>query len=243
MRATLRFHDALNDFVSPAQRGKEIAYDFVVPGSVKDIIEASGVPHPEVGRILKNAEPTSFKALVQDGDCIDVYPCTSEAQEPSAPLPCFPSGRARFVADVHLATLAGYLRLLGMDVLYRNDYTDEQLASISSTEDRVLLTRDVGLLKRSMVRLGYFLRSTDPVRQMQEVVRRYELREHAQPFTRCLRCNGPLRPVPKEAIVQQLPEHVARTHTEFKQCEGCGRVYWEGSHTVRMRQLVDQALS
>lgn len=242
MKATLRFHGALDDFVAPLHRGKEIAYHFVVPGSIKDVIEASGVPHPEVGRILRNGAPTSFKALVEDGDRLDVYPCTAGEPGLSGGLPCFPSGTARFVVDVHLATLAGYLRLLGMDTLYRNDYTDEQLASISATEDRVLLTRDVGALKRSIVRLGYFLRSTDPAVQVQEVVRRYGLREQVQPFTRCLRCNGPLRAVAKETILQCLPEHVARTHTEFKQCEGCGRVYWEGSHMVRMRQLVEQAL-
>lgn len=243
MKATLRFHNALNVFLAPAHRSKEIAYAFLLPGAVKDIIEASGVPHPEVGQILKNGMPISFDALVQDGDRIEIYPCTPEAREPAGAFPCFPSESARFVVDVHLATLAGYLRLLGMDTLYRNDYADQQLASISAAEDRVLLTRDVGLLKRSIVRLGYFLRSTDPAEQLHEVVHRYRLREQAQPFTRCLRCNGLLRPTPKEAILPHLPEHVARTHTEFKQCNGCGRVYWEGSHMNRMRQLVEQALA
>ena len=239
MRATLRFHGALNDFLAPARRGGEIAYVFLLPGSVKDMIEASGVPHPEVGRIVKNGVPASFEELVKDGDSFDAYPC---ALEERGLLPCFPAGVACFVLDVHLGTLAGYLRLLGIDTLYRNDYTDEELASISAAEDRVLLTRDVGLLKRSIVRLGYFLRSTDPEGQVQEVVRRYGLGEHARPLTRCLRCNGCLRAVAKEAVVQRLPEHVAQTQTEFKQCEGCSRVYWEGSHMKRIRELLERAL-
>jgi len=56
------------------------------------------------------------------------------------------------VLDTHLGRLAAYLRMLGFDSLYRNDYHDEELACISA------LTRDRGLLKRNIVVHGYLVR-------------------------------------------------------------------------------------
>ncbi|NJK90017.1 MAG: hypothetical protein HC923_11925, partial [Myxococcales bacterium] len=68
----------------------------------------------------------------------------------------------RFVCDVHLGRLAAYLRMLGLDTRYSNDQDDPELAEIARAEGRVLLTRDVGLLKRSTVVYGAFVRATDP---------------------------------------------------------------------------------
>jgi len=67
-------------------------------------------------------------------------------------------GERRFVLDNHLGRLAAYLRMLGFDSLYRNDYHDEELARISANQQRTLLTRDRGLLKRNIVVHGYLVR-------------------------------------------------------------------------------------
>jgi len=48
--------------------------------------------------------------------------------------------------------------MLGFDSLYRNDYHDEELACISANQQRTLLTRDRGLLKRNIVVHGYLVR-------------------------------------------------------------------------------------
>ncbi len=66
---------------------------------------------------------------------------------------------------------------------------------MSADEDRILLTRDRGLLKRSIVRHGYLVRDDDPRRQLAEVVGRYGLAQRAAPFSRCVRCNGAIEPV------------------------------------------------
>ena len=44
---------------------------------------------------------------------------------------------------------------------------------IAHAEHRILLTRDLHLLKRSIVTHGYYVRETEAVRQAAEVVRRY----------------------------------------------------------------------
>jgi len=88
--------------------------------------------------------------------------------------------------------------MLGFDTLYRNDYADEELAHISSTEDRILLTRDRGVLMRSIVTYyGYYVRETNPQQQVVEVLRRFDLFGSVAPFQRCLRCNG-LSPVSRK---------------------------------------------
>lgn len=72
--------------------------------------------------------------------------------------------------------LAAYLRLPGFDTLYRNDYADDELARIAAEDERVLLARDRGLLKRSVVTHGYYRRATRPRDQPPEVMRRFPVR-------------------------------------------------------------------
>jgi hypothetical protein len=100
--------------------------------------------------------------------------------------------------------------MLGFDTLYRNDYTDEELAHTSSAQHRILLTRDPGLLKRSVVTHGYWIRESDPHRQMREVLERFDLFGAIAGFARCLRCNALLQPVRKEVVLDRLPPNDER---------------------------------
>jgi len=134
--------------------------------------------------------------------------------------------------------LAGYLRLAGFDAAYRNDCADEDLAAVSRNEDRILLTRDRELLKRSIVSRGYFVRETIPRRQLAEVIRRFDLARAMAPLTRCARCNEVLAPAAKEAVADRLPAHVRSTRCVFLRCPGCGRVYWDGTHVDQIRRFL-----
>jgi len=237
--AHFRFYAELNDFLPPERRFTEFACEFLDLATVKDRVESFGVPHTEIDLILVNGRPVDFTHRVQDGDRISVYP-VFEAFDIAglARLRPEPLRHVRFVLDVHLGRLARYLRLLGFDALYRNDCGDEQLAEISSGEHRILLTRDVGLLKRSAVTHGYYLRSTQPREQLAEVVTRFDLTRLAKPFSRCAHCNAALEQVSQNAVREQLPERVAALQEEFLRCPGCGRVYWKGGHYRRMAQWI-----
>ncbi|HLY32058.1 MAG TPA: Mut7-C RNAse domain-containing protein, partial [Ktedonobacterales bacterium] len=144
----------------------------------------------------------------------------------------------RFVLDVHLGRLAAYLRMLGFDTLYENHCDDDVLARISSEQARILLTRDVGLLKRGVVVYGYFVRATQPEAQLAEVARRYRLLGLIQPFARCLRCNGLLAPAPKAEVADVLPPNVRDDYEEFRRCQACEQVYWRGTHYQRMQRVI-----
>jgi uncharacterized protein with PIN domain len=240
-QASLRFYAELNDFLAPERRMTDTACPFHVGPSVRDLIESLGVPHTEVDLILANGESVGLDYTVGDGDRISVYPVFESLDiTPLVRVRPEPLRHPRFVADVHLGRLAAYLRMLGFDILYRNDAPDEELARVSSEQQRILLTRDRGLLKRGAVTRGYCVRQTLPRAQLSEIVERFELARLATPFTRCLACNGALERAAKEAVADRLPPGVLGRHEEFLQCSACGRVYWKGTHYERMCKLVER---
>jgi len=160
-QAIFRFHAELNDFLPPSKRQVSFAHLFKAHPSIKDTIEALGVPHTEVDLILVNGESVDFSYILQDGDRICVYPVSESSHiTPTIGVRPKPLLVPRFVLDIHLGKLATSLRMLGFDTLYRNDYADEELAHISSTQERILLTRDRGVLMRSIVTYGYYVRET-----------------------------------------------------------------------------------
>lgn len=216
-----------------------VRYAFWGRPGVKDAIEAQGVPHPEVDLVLVNGVLVDFDRQLRAGDRVSVYPWLQSLPRPEKSLrPPLPSP-PRFVCDVHLGQLARYLRMLGMDTRYDTDTSDATLAQISADEGRVLLTRDVGLLKRSRVRRGLFVRAQAPRRQLKEVVQRMDMADQADPLSRCLSCNAELQPASPDAIDEQVPPRARAAHEEFVQCPSCGSVYWAGTHADRMRRLID----
>ena len=241
--AWFRFYEELNDFMPPHRQKVAFRHCFNGRNSVKDMIESLGVPHTEIDLILVNSESVDFSYIVRDGDRVSVYPVFECFDiSPLVRLRPRPLRVSRFILDVHLGRLARYLRLFGFDTYYRNDYDDAEIAEIASRERRILLTRDLGLLKRSQVTHGYFVRATNPHQQLAEVLDRMDLRRSLRPFKRCMRCNALLAPVAKEAIVERLEPDTRRYFDQFWMCAGCEQIYWKGSHYLRMRRLVDRLL-
>jgi uncharacterized protein with PIN domain len=240
-RASVRFYGELNDHLAPQQRYQTLVREFFVAGSVKDVLESFGVPHTEVELVLINGESSDFARLVQDGDRVALYP-VFESLDITPELRVRPQAlrETKFVLDVHLGRLAAYLRMLGFDTVYRNCATDAELVRISAAQERILLTRDRGLLKHSAVTRGYWLRETDSRRQAAETVRRFDLARSLRPFTRCMACNELLRPVAKAEVHGRVPPPVEERHEEFHECPVCRRVYWEGSHYRRMRRWIEE---
>jgi len=242
VRATIRCYAELNDFL--ARERRQVAFDHAWDGraSVKDLLEGLGVPHGEVDLLLVNGESSDFDRLVEDGDRVAAYPVfeafdiASETKVRPEPL-----RETRFVLDVHLGRLAAFLRLAGFDALYRRDCADSDLAAISAALKRILLSRDQALLKRRIVTHGYYVRSTDPAQQLAEVVRRFDLRRTARPFTRCTVCNGAVTTVSREEAGDRVPPLSRQLYDDFRRCQDCGRVYWKGTHYGRLRRVLDTA--
>ncbi len=248
--ATVVLHGDLNDFPLPHRR-RAVVHPrvavvhrrFIGRPAVKDLLEALGVPHPEIAAITVNGAPAGFDHRLDDGARVEVWPAAEAAASGLVPvLPAAPEDSAdpRFVVDAHLGRLAAYLRMLGFDTWYRNDADDDQLAAVAAAERRILLTRDRGLLKRSLVRRGAYLRSDQPVEQLVEVALRFGLVDRWRPFGRCLRCNTLLIPVSREEVLHRLQPLTRIYYDDFRRCPGCGAIFWKGSHHARMERLVDR---
>lgn len=239
-RAVFRFYEELNDFLPRPRRKTDIEHSFPYPAPVKDMIEGLGIPHTEVDLILINGVSADFHQPVRHGDRVSVYP-KFEALDISGLTRLRPAAlrEVRFVVDVNLGRLAGYLRMAGFDTLYRNDFTDLDLSGISRDEHRILLTRDRQLLKHGHITHGYYVRSPHPAQQLREVLQRFDLCGMLAPFQRCLRCNQRLMPVAKARVRDRLPPRTRRYYDRFWHCNRCDRIYWEGSHYQRMRALID----
>ncbi|UHJ57129.1 Mut7-C ubiquitin/RNAse domain-containing protein [Mycolicibacterium fortuitum] len=240
---TVRAYAELNDFLEADSRGRAVRRPVQSHQTVKDVLEATGIPHTEIDLILVNGDPVSFEHRPAVGDRIAVYPMF-EALDigATARLRPEPLRHPRFVIDVNLGRLARLLRVLGFDVWWSSAADDQTLADISLDQQRILLTRDRGLLKRRTITHGLFVHSQHPEEQTIEVLRRLDLRRQTKPFTRCVRCNGQLAAVAKEQVIDQLEPLTRRYYDEFSQCPECGRIYWAGSHFEKLSRLVDRLL-
>jgi uncharacterized protein len=240
--AEFRFYEELNDFLPREQRRASFAYSVAGTRSVKDAIEAIGVPHTEIDLILVDGHSVGFDRVLRGGERVAVYPVFERLDiSPLQHLRPRPLREPRFVLDTHLGKLARNLRMAGFDCLYRNDYRDIELVTTAVAECRIILTRDKGLLKQRLVTHGYFVRGTESEEQLREVVRALQLEANLRPFTRCRECNAELHDVPKAQVLARLPERVREAHERFQLCRGCDRIYWEGTHYARLRRLLNVA--
>ena len=236
---TFAFHGDLSLFLKRGDRAQPVRRILGEKTSIKDAIEACGVPHTEVDLIACDGLAVDFAHQLTRGADVDVYPVRG-ASEVGDRAGLQRRGIRRFVADGHLGKMARNLRLLGIDAAYTPTIADKDLITFALSEERALLTRDRRLLMHAAVRDGYFPRSQEPEEQTLEVIRRFELAGAIEPYARCLRCNGDLRPVKKSEVDEQLEPLTRRYYEEFRRCLSCGRVYWSGSHLQRLQARIDR---
>ena len=239
--AWFRFYEELNDFLPSKWKKQEFPYSFTGNPSVKDTVEAIGIPHVEIDLIVVNGVSVSFSHRVRNEDRISVYPAFESIDiSPVTRLRSRPLRESRFIADVHLGKLTRYLRMCGFDTYYTPGISDNDIIDISLSSRRIILTRDRGLLKNKRVTHGYWVRSQNPQEQLREVILRLDLHGRIEPFTRCIECNQILEDVKKELVEDTLEMNTKKYYNEFRKCPGCGRIFWQGSHHENMGKLIDE---
>ena len=239
IEVSFRFYAQLNDFLRVTYRGRRFTHAVAARSSVKDAFEALGVPHPEVDVVLVNGAAEEFSYRLQHGDDVAVYPAfraidISGVRRVGTNV----CGAIRFVVDGHLSKLASLLRLCGFDALVLQ--RDEDIAEAAAREARVVLTRDVALLKRGAVQRGRWVRHTDPEQQLVEVVEWFALVDDMHPFSRCLRCNTPIVSAAADTVGEHVPARIRADFREFWRCPGCARTFWRGSHYERLSSVIER---
>ena len=232
-----RFYGPLNDFLPYQRRQHSIDYSFSGSPGLRDAIQAQGVPHTEVDMVLVDSVPQRFGFHLCGGEQVSVYPrFHSLVIDKDCRLGSEPLKVPRFILDVHLGKLCRHLRLLGFDTAYGNDYEDRYIIDRGLAEQRIILTRDLGILKHGCVAHGYYVRSTDANQQIEEVLQHFKLQQCCQPLSRCIKCNGGLEQVRKSAVLSQIPEGTCRSYELFYQCQNCQQIYWRGAHYVGLME-------
>ena len=144
----------------------------------------------------------------------------------------------RFLVDENAARIVRWLRLMGYDTSYLPGVADGALVARARDEQRVLLTRDRGIMARRAIAGGQacalLLDSDHTWQQLEQVVRTLDLDPCPAPFSRCAACNALLEPVAPEEATPHVPPFVAATQKQFTRCPGCGRFYWRGTHWQRV---------
>lgn len=237
----IRFYAELNDFLKPVNRHVAFKLAFKGPMTIQEAIESSGVPHKAVDMVLVNSELGSFIQKINNGDYISVYP-TFELLDISqlSGRKNTPLRQSRFILDAHLGKLAKLMRLLGFDVTYYNNIADNDLILLGNCERRIVLTRDRGVLKSRLLTHGYYVRSIYPKNQLKEIVEKFDLYSQFVPFSRCLICNNKLENISVSEVKNLVKPELLNIYKKFYHCSSCNRIYWEGSHYLRMKQFIEE---
>jgi uncharacterized protein with PIN domain len=237
--AEFRFYEELNDFLPEEQRKVSFRHSFLGTPSIKDTVQAIGVPHTAIELILVDGRSVDFSHHLHGGERVAVYPVFERFDiSPLIRLRPEPLRDTRFILDVHLGKLARYLRMLGFDAAYDRDRDDDTIIDLSLEQKRIILTRDIEILKQSRVTHGYWLRHHQPPEQLQEVLLSLDLSRQLRPFTRCMDCNGQIQPVARSTISTQVDPDIFNRFEAFWRCRDCRKIYWQGSHYHRMLERI-----
>jgi len=234
-----RFYGALNDFLPILIRQRSFTLSYKTSITVAEVFESIGIPHSEVALVLVNSEPKSIEYKLQENDYMSVYPAfeTFDISSISNNIQ-IEIDNPRFILDAHLGKLSKYLRMLGFDTLYQNDFEDQYIIDKAGIDHRIILTRDKLLLRSKKVRDGYYVRAIEKHEQLREIVRKFNLSDKFKSFTRCMTCNAELEPKTKDEIAKQVENNILFVFNEFFYCPHCKKVFWKGSHFERMEKLI-----
>ena len=229
---TITFEPGLHVFVGAAHRLPGAAVETDAVSTLGHVVESLGVPLTEVGALLVDGRLVDASHIPVEGQAVEVRAVVRPQQV---------EGPVRFLLDVHLGTLARRLRLLGVDAAYETpDIGDAALAARSAAEQRVMLSRDRGLLRRRELFAGAYVYSHKPAEQLDEILERFE--PPLAPWTRCTACNGELREAAKDEMRDKLAGGTARTYDSFAECRSCGQAYWRGAHSASLDAIVERAI-
>jgi hypothetical protein len=149
----------------------------------------------------------------------------------------------RFVCDGSLGALARWLRAAGYEAESHAGVGGERLVRAVRDADTVLLTSDARVFERRDVREGVVRALHVPCalardQQLAHVLRALGLGLRPP---RCMGCGGPLVTVDKEAVRARIPPRTAAWQDEYFLCQGCGQLFWRGTHWERIRARLGAA--
>jgi len=137
-----------------------------------------------------------------------------------------------------LARVARWLRIMGIEAEYYGVVDDDVLIE-RRPQGAIILTRDRELARRPEAQPCYFVRSTKIWDQLKEIADRFGIHiDWDNTLSLCPNCNVELEPIGKEQARGLVPPFVYATIDRFYRCPGCGKIFWEATHTRGMKRIL-----
>ncbi len=233
----ITFTKDLNFFIRSKPEKQIITYPLNRKASIKNIVESMGVPHTEIGAIVIDGDEVDFNFIPVHSRTAHIFGITKpfDVTIPSLLRP-HPLKEIRFIADVNVGKLAKLLRMSGIDTAYATSFSDKTIAAIAEKDGRVVLSKDIGLLKYRKITFGKYIKSIYPEDQLAETISFFRLKNRYRPFSLCLRCNISLQVIKKEDILSQLEPKTRKYYNKFNICPNCKKIYWQGTHHEDMKK-------
>jgi uncharacterized protein with PIN domain len=242
-KGMFRFYEELNDFLPKRRRKNTFQTTFKGKRSIKDMIEALGVPHAQVDLILVNGISVNFNYILKNGDRVSVYPVFESLNITEVTrLRKIPLRRHKYLADIDLGNIVRFMRVLGFDVYYDSLLSTRKIIEISKRENRIILTRSRKLLKFNDVTHGIFIHPGTTTEQIRRIIDHLDIKDNIKPFSRCPRCNTLLKTVSKEKILYRNPPRTTELCDENVQCPSCNKIYWKDTHFINMKKVIKRIL-
>ncbi|HSB56613.1 MAG TPA: Mut7-C RNAse domain-containing protein [Nitrosopumilaceae archaeon] len=149
-----------------------------------------------------------------------------------------------FIVDAMLGNLAKKLRVLGYDSAYFSSIEDEKLVTIAKNEKRIILTKDEQLCKTAQNQgmAAVLIRGNDELEQIMQIHQSIKFENFVMDTnnSRCIVCNGKLQQVEKYRTIGKIPEGVLEREEKFWMCDGCKKIYWQGTHFEKLQEFVNK---
>jgi uncharacterized protein with PIN domain len=141
-----------------------------------------------------------------------------------------------------LGKLAKWLKILGFDAVFFSKIEDDDLLEMAMNENRILLTRDTGLIERTKRKNSLFVESEEWREQVEQVLDHFDLWKDVKPNSRCIECNVRIKDLPREKAKNLVTPFIFENADTFALCPDCGRVFWRGTHLKDMETKINDFL-
>ena len=221
-KGTFRFYEELNDLLPQHLKKVDIETEFVGKTSIKETIEDFGLSPSRVDLVLVNGSPVDFGYILKDGDRVSIYPVFEKLNiQNVSMLRNSPLRRVRFIAGVDLQDMVQLMRMLGFDMTFNATYSIPDIIEISRLENRIILTKQKELLKSDAVTHAVRVCPGAAVAQVKQVMDDLDIKDRIKPFSRCLRCNAPLKNRQTKEILDRISPKTKRIFEEYLLCRSC----------------------
>ena len=145
-----------------------------------------------------------------------------------------------------LGKLTRWLRMMGYEATYLNNYGDRDLLSIAKRDSLTLLTSDQELYRTALGRgiESFLVEGRTEAERLAALAERYKLDLQIDTkISRCPVCGALLKETPNSQVKDLVPPATFKVYQTFWVCSNpeCHKVYWQGSHWKKIEQTLQAA--